>query len=111
MKTKRFTLSEGQQEELRNCPHVKKVSARTVQFTADFKRQAIGERARGKPLASSSVRPVFRITLIQAMPLIVLRSGNGWLRNMVSTTLIMQSNTQMDYLLVLDLLRFVFLKN
>jgi hypothetical protein len=49
MKTKRFTLSEGQQEELRNCPHVKKVSARTVQFTADFKRQAIGERARGKP--------------------------------------------------------------
>jgi len=49
MKTKRFTLSEGQQEELRNCPQVKKVSDRTVQFTADFKRLAIGERARGKP--------------------------------------------------------------
>lgn len=49
MKTNRFTLSRGQQEELRTCPQVRKVSARTVQFTADFKRHAIGERARGKP--------------------------------------------------------------
>lgn len=46
---KRFTLTEGQQEELRACPHVRNVSARMVQFTADFKRHAISERARGKP--------------------------------------------------------------
>jgi transposase len=48
MKTKRFTLSEGQQEELRNCPHVKKISARTVQFTADFKQYVLREYAKGK---------------------------------------------------------------
>lgn len=46
---KRFTLTEDQQEELRSCPHVRKVSARTVQYTADFKRHALSERARGKP--------------------------------------------------------------
>jgi hypothetical protein len=46
---KRFTLTEGQQEELRVCPHVRTVSARMVQYTADFKRHAISERARGKP--------------------------------------------------------------
>jgi len=49
MKTKRFTLTEGQQEELRACPHVREVSARMVQYTADFKRQAVCERARGTP--------------------------------------------------------------
>lgn len=48
MKTKRFTLSEGQQEELRNCPQVRKVSARSIQFTADFKRQVLREYAKGK---------------------------------------------------------------
>jgi hypothetical protein len=46
---KRFTLTEGQQLELRACPHVQKVSERMVQYTADFKRHAICERARGKP--------------------------------------------------------------
>ena len=45
---KRFTLSEGQQEELRNCPQVKKVSARTVQFTADFKQYVLREYAKGR---------------------------------------------------------------
>ena len=49
MNTIRFTLTRGQQEELRACPHVRKVSARMVQYTADFKRYAIAERARGKP--------------------------------------------------------------
>ncbi len=49
MSTQRFTLTEGQQEELRACPHVRTVSARMVQYTADFKRHAIAERARGKP--------------------------------------------------------------
>ena len=49
MNTKRFTLTEGQQEELQACPHVRKVSARMVQYTADFKRHALNERARGKP--------------------------------------------------------------
>lgn len=49
MNTKRFTLTEGQQEELRACPHVRKVSARMVQYTADFKRHAVSERVRGKP--------------------------------------------------------------
>ena len=49
MNTKRFTLTEEQQEELRACPHVRTVSARMVQYTADFKRHAISERARGKP--------------------------------------------------------------
>lgn len=48
MKTKRFTLSEGQQEQLRNCPQVKKVSARTIQFTADFKQYVLREYAKGK---------------------------------------------------------------
>ena len=48
MKTKRFTLSEGQQEELRTCPHVKKVSDRTIQFTADFKQHVLREYAKGK---------------------------------------------------------------
>lgn len=48
MKTKRFTLSEGQQEELRTCPQVKKVSAKTVQFTADFKRHVLREYTKGK---------------------------------------------------------------
>lgn len=48
MKTKRFTLNEGQQEELRECPQVKKVSAWTVQFTADFKRHVLREYAKGK---------------------------------------------------------------
>ena len=46
---KRFTLTKAQQDELRECPHVRNVSARMVQFTADFKRHAISERARGKP--------------------------------------------------------------
>lgn len=49
MNKKRFTLTEDQQEELKECPHVRSVSARMVQYTADFKRQAITERARGKP--------------------------------------------------------------
>jgi hypothetical protein len=49
MKIKRFTLTEGQQKQLRECPHVCKVSARMVQFTAGFKRHAISERARGLP--------------------------------------------------------------
>jgi transposase-like protein len=49
MSTQRFTLTEGQQKELRACPHVRKVGARTVQYTADFKRHAVAERARGKP--------------------------------------------------------------
>lgn len=49
MSKNRFTLTEGQQEELRACPHVRKVSEHTVQYTADFKRHAISERARGKP--------------------------------------------------------------
>ena len=48
MKTKRFTLSEGQQEEFRNRPQVKKVSAKTIQFTSDFKRQVLREYAKGK---------------------------------------------------------------
>ena len=48
MKTKRFTLSEGQQEELRNYPHVKKVSAKTIQFTSYFKQQVLREYAKGK---------------------------------------------------------------
>jgi len=48
MKTKRFTLSEGQQKELRTCPQVRKVSDRTIQFTADFKRHALREYAKGK---------------------------------------------------------------
>jgi hypothetical protein len=48
MKTKRFTLSEGQQEELRNCPPVRKVSARSIQFTVDFKRHVLREYAKGK---------------------------------------------------------------
>ena len=46
---KRFTLTKEQQVELRVCPHVRKVSTRMVQYTAEFKRYAIGERARGKP--------------------------------------------------------------
>jgi hypothetical protein len=46
---KRFTLTQEQQEELRACPHVRHVSARMVQYTADFKRHAISERVRGKP--------------------------------------------------------------
>jgi len=47
MKTKRFTLTEEQQEELRKCTHIRKVSARMVQYTAEFKRYAIKERAGG----------------------------------------------------------------
>jgi hypothetical protein len=46
---KRFTLTKEQQEELRVCPHVRAVSARMVQYTADFKRHAIRERAQGMP--------------------------------------------------------------
>lgn len=46
---KRFTLTKGQQEQLRVCPHVRSVSAKMVQYTADFKRHAIDERARGMP--------------------------------------------------------------
>lgn len=46
---KRFTLTKEQQDELRECPHVRKVSARMVQYTAAFKQVAIQERARGKP--------------------------------------------------------------
>lgn len=49
MNTNRFTLTEDQQKELEVCPHVRKVSARMVQYTADFKRHAVSERARGKP--------------------------------------------------------------
>lgn len=49
MSTQRFTLTEGQQEELRACPCVRKVSARMVQYTSDFKRHAVSERARGMP--------------------------------------------------------------
>lgn len=45
---KRFTLTEGQQEELRSCPPVNKVSDRTIQFTADFKRQVLREYAKGR---------------------------------------------------------------
>ncbi len=48
MDNKRFTLTEEQQEDLRTCPHVRKVSSRMVQYTADFKRHAISERAYGK---------------------------------------------------------------
>lgn len=47
MKTERFTLTKEQQEELRTCIHVRNVSARMVQYTADFKRHAIRERAQG----------------------------------------------------------------
>jgi hypothetical protein len=46
---KRFTLTEEQQKELRECPHVRSVSVRMVQYTADFKRHAIRERAQGMP--------------------------------------------------------------
>ena len=49
MKTIRFTLTKEQQEELEKCPHVRRVSARMVQYTADFKRHTIHERAHGKP--------------------------------------------------------------
>jgi hypothetical protein len=49
MNKKRFTLTQGQQQELAVCPHVRKVSARMVQYTKDFKRHAISERVRGKP--------------------------------------------------------------
>lgn len=49
MNNNRFNLTKGQQEELQACPHVRKVSERTVQYTAEFKRHAISERARGKP--------------------------------------------------------------
>ena len=45
----RFTLTDEQQDELRTCLSVRKVSARTVQYTAAFKQKAIQERARGKP--------------------------------------------------------------
>lgn len=45
---KRFVLSEDQQEELRNCPQVNKVSARTIQFTADFKQHVLREYAKGR---------------------------------------------------------------
>ena len=48
MKTKRFTLTEGQQNELRANPHVRKVSARMVQYTADFKRRVLAARASGQ---------------------------------------------------------------
>jgi hypothetical protein len=48
MKTKRFTLSEGQQEKLRTCPQVRKVSAKTIQFTPDFKRHVLREYTKGK---------------------------------------------------------------
>lgn len=48
MSNKRFTLSEKQQAELRTCLPVKKVSARTSQFTADFKRHALREYTKGK---------------------------------------------------------------
>lgn len=46
---KRFNLTQEQQVELRTCSHVRTVSARMVQYTADFKRHAISERVRGKP--------------------------------------------------------------
>jgi hypothetical protein len=46
---KRFTLTKEQQDKLRECPYVRKVSARMVQYTAAFKQQATNERARGKP--------------------------------------------------------------
>ena len=46
---KRFTLTEEQQKELRECTHVRKVSERMVQYTAAFKQLAISERVRGKP--------------------------------------------------------------
>ena len=46
---KRFTLTKEQQEELRKSAHIRKVSTRMVQYTADFKRHAIRERAQGMP--------------------------------------------------------------
>lgn len=46
---KRFTLTNEQQEELRSCIHVRNVSARMVQYTAEFKRHAVKERTRGQP--------------------------------------------------------------
>ena len=46
---KRFTLTKEQQDELRACSQVRKVSERMVQYTATFKQHAIIERARGKP--------------------------------------------------------------
>ena len=47
MNKNRFTLTEEQRKELQECPHVRKVSARMVQYTADFKRHALRERAKG----------------------------------------------------------------
>lgn len=49
MSNKRFTFTEEQQAELRTCYQVRRVSARMVQYTADFKRHAIAERTRGIP--------------------------------------------------------------
>jgi hypothetical protein len=46
---KRFTLNEEQQEELLHYPHIRAVSARMVQYTADFKRYALVERGKGIP--------------------------------------------------------------
>lgn len=48
MKTRRFTLTKDQQEELRTNPHVRKVSARMVQYTADFKQCVLIARASGQ---------------------------------------------------------------
>lgn len=47
MNKNRFTLTKEQQEELQGCLHVRKVSTRMVQYTADFKRHALREREKG----------------------------------------------------------------
>jgi transposase len=44
---KRYTLSTQQQEQLRGNPNVKSVSARMVQYTAEFKRQVLQARTQG----------------------------------------------------------------
>ena len=44
---KRYTLTNAQQEVLRKNPNVSSVSARMVQYTADFKRHVLEARTRG----------------------------------------------------------------
>jgi transposase len=48
MKSKRYTLTEGEQRKLRTNPHVVSCSARMIQYTPDFKRHVLSEHAKGK---------------------------------------------------------------
>ena len=48
MKSKRYTLTEGEQRKLRTNPHVASCSARMIQYTPDFKRHVLCEYAKGK---------------------------------------------------------------